>query len=213
MVPKAVRWAGREEMEQRRDEIVDLLHRRGFEHVYTSKSTANGNSYYIKVMSNDFRRELATEFWNMARDLFAGKVKEIEKLSAEDFADMALGDLLRGFDPRGEGGEPRLAAETRARDKAYMEAVKRGDMETAQRMVEAEARRKGYMDDNDYRMRHTAPSGRDGFSKSIDDPSGIYPENLRSPYLKRAKSSQRTNSRREPKCNICSTNRNYTSYK
>jgi hypothetical protein len=78
-------------------------------------------------------KDLLSKFWNMARDLFAGKVEGIEKLSGEDFADMALGDLLRGFDPREVTTE-------NGSDKAYMEAVERGDMETAQRMVNEAAK-------------------------------------------------------------------------
>ena len=45
-------------------------------------------------------RRLLGKFWNMARDLFAGKVKGVEKLRGEDFADMMMNDMLRGFDPR-----------------------------------------------------------------------------------------------------------------
>lgn len=45
-------------------------------------------------------RDALQKFWTMARDLFAGKVEGLEGMTAEDFADMALGDLLRGFDPR-----------------------------------------------------------------------------------------------------------------
>ena len=37
---------------------------------------------------------------NMARDLFAGSVKGLNKMKAEDFADMAMNDLLRGFNPK-----------------------------------------------------------------------------------------------------------------
>lgn len=58
-IPKPARWQNKQEMEQRRDEIVDMLHQRGFDNVFTSKSTANGNSYYIKVYSNDMSRKLA----------------------------------------------------------------------------------------------------------------------------------------------------------
>ena len=46
-------------------------------------------------------RNLLQDFWNRARQLFAGSTKGIEKLRAEDFADMALADLLKGVDPRG----------------------------------------------------------------------------------------------------------------
>lgn len=121
-------------------------------------------------------REILSNFWNMARDLFAGKVEGIENLTAEDFADMVLGDLARGYNPVRARTE-----QSKALDNEYMEAVKRGDMETAQRMVNEAAERAGYTTDEDYKMTHTAPNGRDGFSKSIDDPSGLYPDDLYSP--------------------------------
>ena len=44
-------------------------------------------------------RDALKKFWNMARDLFAGKTRGVEKLSVEDFADMVLGDLVGGFKP------------------------------------------------------------------------------------------------------------------
>jgi hypothetical protein len=122
-------------------------------------------------------RELLKRFWDMARDLFAGKVEGIEKLSGEDFADMMLGDLLREFDPKGPKGGKRLTAE----DRTYLEAVEKGDMETAQRMVNEAAEKSGYNSSDEYRLHHTAPYGRDGFSKSIADPTGIFPEDLYSP--------------------------------
>jgi len=71
-------------------------------------------------------RELLNRFWRMARDLFAGKVKGLEKLSLDDFADMALNDLLRGFKPGGE----------KKSDKAYREAIEKGDKVAARRMVD-----------------------------------------------------------------------------
>ena len=121
-------------------------------------------------------RDLLSKFWKMSRDLFAGKVRGIEKLKGEDFADMMLGDLLGHFDPWKKNKEWEAK-----RDREYMEAVERGDMEKAQRMVDEAARKAGYVSDADYRMHHTAPNGRDGFSKSIADPTGLYPEDLYSP--------------------------------
>ncbi len=123
-------------------------------------------------------RDALKKFWNAARDLFAGKRRGIKKMSAEDFADMVLGDLVGGFKlDRGD----RVDRSDRERDAEYMEAVNRGDMETAQRMADEAAREAGYISENDFRMRHTAPNGRDGFSRSIDDVSGIYPEDLYRP--------------------------------
>ncbi|MBR1789916.1 MAG: hypothetical protein IJ762_12180, partial [Bacteroidaceae bacterium] len=45
-------------------------------------------------------RELLSKFWQMARDLFAGKVEGLKDVSGEDFADMMMADLLNGVDPR-----------------------------------------------------------------------------------------------------------------
>ncbi len=49
-------------------------------------------------------KALLDRFWNMARDLFSGKVEGIEKMKSEDFADMAMNDLLGGFDPGSNDG-------------------------------------------------------------------------------------------------------------
>gem|GEM_PF-5313572 len=45
-------------------------------------------------------RDALRNFWNAARNLFAGKTDGIEKYSAEDFADMMMADLLGGFNPQ-----------------------------------------------------------------------------------------------------------------
>ena len=44
-------------------------------------------------------RNLLNNFWTEARKLFAGSTKDIENMSAADFADMALSDLLHQFNP------------------------------------------------------------------------------------------------------------------
>ncbi|MBO7167453.1 MAG: hypothetical protein J6V61_01725, partial [Bacteroidaceae bacterium] len=81
-------------------------------------------------------KELLGRYWTMARDLFAGSVKGLKKMKAEDFADMAMADLLGGFNP---GAAAKNA--TAKKDAAYMEAVKNGDMETAQKMVDEAAKK------------------------------------------------------------------------
>ena len=53
----------------------------------------------------DIIRRALSRFWEMARDLFAGKNSMLNGMRAEDFADMAMNDMLRGFDPRGEEKE------------------------------------------------------------------------------------------------------------
>ena len=49
----------------------------------------------------DIIRRALSRFWEMARDLFAGKNSMLNGMRAEDFADMAMADMLRGFDPHG----------------------------------------------------------------------------------------------------------------
>lgn len=51
----------------------------------------------------DKLKDMLHDFWTQVRDLFAGKTEGIERLSAEDFADMALADLIKGEKPLVEG--------------------------------------------------------------------------------------------------------------
>ena len=65
---------------------------------------ANGIFDKAKITTMfDKLRNMLHDFWAQARDLFAGKTEGIEKLSAEDFADMALADLIKGEKPLVEG--------------------------------------------------------------------------------------------------------------
>ena len=52
-------------------------------------------------------------------------------------------------------------------DKEYFAALEAGDMETAQRIVDEQARQKGYERDSGYRMTHRAPDGRDEFNANL----------------------------------------------
>ena len=51
-----------------------------------------------------------------------------------------------------------------ARDRKYLEAVESGDMDAAQRMVDAAARDAGYVSTNDYQAQHRAPGKENGAS-------------------------------------------------
>lgn len=65
---------------------------------------ANGIFDKAKITTMfDKLRNILHDFWAQARDLFAGKTEGIGKLSAEDFADMALADLIKGEKPLAEG--------------------------------------------------------------------------------------------------------------
>ena len=59
-------------------------------------------------------------------------------------------------------------AEKKRIDDDYFAALERGDMETAQRIVDNQARLNGYITDDDYRMMHRAPNrDEEGFNKNI----------------------------------------------
>ena len=60
-------------------------------------------------------------------------------------------------------------------DKTYLEAVKRGDMETAQQMVYDAAKQAGYTDDTSWKMQHTAPNSKDDVSLYDLKKSGLVP--------------------------------------
>lgn len=61
-------------------------------------------------------------------------------------------------------------AEKKRIDSEYFAALDRGDMETAQRIVDNQARLNGYITDDDYRMMHQAPyRDKEGFNKNILD--------------------------------------------
>lgn len=81
-------------------------------------------------------RDLLRRFWDMTKDIFSGSTKGIDNFqSMDDVVDLTLAALANKFDPR--------AAQERARDardREYLDAVDRGDMETAQRMVNKAAK-------------------------------------------------------------------------
>ena len=61
---------------------------------------ANGLLDKARIIAMFHRlKELLGRYWTMARDLFAGSVKGLKKMKAEDFADMAMADLMGGFNP------------------------------------------------------------------------------------------------------------------
>lgn len=64
---------------------------------------AQGVFSKARVMNifNTIRKAL-NRYWTMARNLFAGYNDKLKDMSAEDFADMAMADMLGGFDPRTE---------------------------------------------------------------------------------------------------------------
>ncbi len=133
--------------------------------------------------------------------------KALRKFQGQNYAGVKARDYLiqLGYDGVNNGGEEYIAfspeqiksvdnlnpttnpdiryssrlspAEKRKLDADYMAAVKAGDMETAQRMVNDYAAARGYDADNDFRMTHEAPTN-DGFNKPIYDMTAIYPSDF-----------------------------------
>ena len=95
------------------DDLIDEVFahfsgRRGAERLRSEQEKmmqkANGIFDKAKITTMfDRLRNILHDFWAQARDLFAGKTEGIERLSAEDFADMALADLIKGEKPLVEG--------------------------------------------------------------------------------------------------------------
>lgn len=77
------------------------------------------------------------KFWWWTKDTFTKwGAKDIEKVSLDDFVNMPLKDLAKGVNPTDAA---KMSIEKM--DKEYLDAVERGDMETAQRMVNEAADR------------------------------------------------------------------------
>lgn len=65
---------------------------------------------------------------------------------------------------RVKAGGPLFSRPDSAEDAEYLDAVKRGDMEAAQRMVNEAAERAGYRSESDFRMNHRSPNHEDDVS-------------------------------------------------
>ena len=63
-------------------------------------------------------------------------------------------------------------------DKQYLSAVKNGDMETAQRMVNEYAKENGYTTNADWKMQHSAPNSQDDVSLYNLKESGLVPDDF-----------------------------------
>ncbi len=75
-----------------------------------------------------------------------------------------------------DGGNPDIRYQlSKKEDRAYLDTVERGDMDTAQKMVDAAARKTGYLSVSDYRMNHRAPNREDDSLATIME-SGLVPD-------------------------------------
>lgn len=89
-----------------------------------------------------------------------------------------VGEFVKGYDEKKlyslrevNPVQPTSAAEN---DAKYLSAVKSGNMETAQRMVEEAAKAAGYTADESWKMDHRAPNSEDDTAHSMDDINGAY---------------------------------------
>lgn len=100
----------------------------------------------------------------------------------------------------GEGGNQILFSRSgkATKDKAYLEAVERGDMDTAQQMALEAARDAGYITGNDYRMMHQAPNRDTGNVLSTIKDSGLVPDD----YWTKPEWYQGTSEERESFSNV-----------
>ncbi|MBQ7177387.1 MAG: hypothetical protein IJS08_08235, partial [Victivallales bacterium] len=93
-----------------------------------------------------------------------------------------------------ENGDVKFSLISKEEDKAYMDAVKRGDMEITQRMVNEAASKAGYTSDDSWRMDHRAPNKKDGDinledlknSKIVPDDYWEHPEWYQTDDMERA---------------------------
>lgn len=85
-------------------------------------------------------------------------------------------EKAKPFDGKEAPNKKRIAE----RDAEYMAAVERGDMETAQRLVDEAAAEAGYDPSTSERMNHAAPNSTDGISVNLSDVRGsdLVPEDF-----------------------------------
>ena len=69
-----------------------------------------------------------------------------------------------------------------AAQRAYREAVERGDTQTAEEILRQRYQTKGYSPNIDNRMMHAAPNSRDGYSARFDDLTPMYGDDIYGPH-------------------------------
>lgn len=89
-------------------------------------------------------------------------------LTPEAVSGMASNKSIRDFDEK-------VNSKLSTKDTDYLAAVERGDMKTAQRMVDEAAQAAGYTDDVSWRMEHRAPNSKDDVSLLDLRESGLVP--------------------------------------
>ena len=75
----------------------------------------------------DHLKNMLAKYWQMARDLFAGNNTRLSDMSANDFADMAMADLMKEVKPDDRSATQTQHTETRFSLPSETEDVSRGD--------------------------------------------------------------------------------------
>lgn len=122
--------------------------RRYYSNVYFS--SANGEALLAPVHLGDAEARAVDSYYKDAATAVRSEAKAAEGSGEETGADKTAG-ARKAEKGKGE----------RQLDKEYLAAVEVGDMETAQKMVDEAAARKGYAPEADYRSTHQAPSRAD----------------------------------------------------
>ncbi|NDW19419.1 hypothetical protein D0T53_10935 [Dysgonomonas sp. 216] len=112
------------------------------------------------------------EVWNWIGDQLGIRnlsSEQIQNLTLEQFIDGAVADILNGKKIKQseakrivqeslDNGVSQVISELDISDKAYSDAIEKGDTETAQAIVDAFALSNGYITESEHRMNHRAPS-------------------------------------------------------
>ncbi|MDR1024856.1 MAG: hypothetical protein LBL56_03955, partial [Treponema sp.] len=104
---------------------------------------------------------------------------ERKKANQETLTDPAAGQAAKARAALDDAGIAKAEADgslfQTTIDDEYFKAIETGDMETAQRLVDAQARKNGYISTDEYRMAHQAPSKGDYNLLTIKE-SGVVPD-------------------------------------
>ena len=130
------------------DDLVEFFEENGYDYdaIYLDEGATGGYGDEVKD------RGVAIVIKNPEQ------IKSADPITRDDNGTII--PLSRRFDEN----EPdiRYSLISKEEDAAYMNAVSRGDMETAQKMVDDAAERNGYSADDSWRMQHRAPNRESG---------------------------------------------------
>lgn len=114
-----------------------------------------------------------TELAQANADLYARSRYALGKMLNKSPMELYNVDVQKGIMETGADTYYQEAIKT---DQEYLDAVKRGDMETAQKIVDMMAKNAGYINNNDYRMMHQAPNRQDDINLIKLKKSGLVPD-------------------------------------